>query len=79
MLQTNQDKQLEYAHCRIIQAKKSINKQIKKEILWDKFTKKIIRKINKHFKIKIMKKLLLLINETESEKTHLTMWTISKK
>src|SRR5947207_14441194 len=59
MLQTNQEKQLEYVHCQIIQIKKSLNKQIKKKISQDKFTKKIIRKIKKHSEMKIIKKLLL--------------------
>ena len=36
-----------------------MNEQIKKKILQDRFTKKIIKKINKHSEIKVMKKLLL--------------------
>ena len=59
MLQTNEKKQLKYIHCQIIQIKKLLNKQIKKKISWDRFTKKIIKKIKKHFKIKIAEKLLL--------------------
>ena len=39
VLQANQDKQLEYAHCRIIRTKKFLNEQIKKKILQDRFTK----------------------------------------
>ena len=39
--------------------KEFLNKQIKRKILQDRFTKKIINKIEKHFKIKIIKKLLL--------------------
>ena len=39
--------------------KKSINEQIRKKILQDRFIKKIVREINKHFKMKIIKKLLL--------------------
>ena len=36
-----------------------MNKQIKKKISQDRLIKKIIRKIKEHFKIKIVKKLLL--------------------
>ena len=36
-----------------------MNEQIKKKILQDKFTKKIVKKINKYFEMKITKKLLL--------------------
>ena len=39
--------------------KEFLNEQIKKKILWNKFIKKIINKINKHFEMKIVKKLLL--------------------
>src|SRR5438034_10264303 len=59
MLQANQEEQLEYTHCQVIQIKKLLNKQIKKKISQDRFTKKIIRKIKKHLKIKVAKKLLL--------------------
>ena len=59
MLQTNEEEQLKYIHCQITQIEKSLNKQIKKEILQEIFTKKIIREIEKHFKMKVMKKLLL--------------------
>ena len=46
MLQINQNRQLEYTHCRIIKMKELLNEQIKK-------------KINKYSEIKIMKELLL--------------------
>ena len=59
MLQTNQEKQLEYTHCQVTQTEELLNKQIKKEISWDRFTKKIIRKIKKYSEMKIVKKLLL--------------------
>ena len=59
MLQTNQKKQLKYTHYQITQIKKFLNKQIKTEISWDRFTKKIIKKIKKHFKMKVTEKLLL--------------------
>src|SRR5437773_10139378 len=59
MLQTNQEKQLEYAHCQLIQIKKLLNEQIKKKTSQDRFTKKIIKKIKEHFKMKVVKKLLL--------------------
>ena len=59
MLQTNQEKQLEYVHCQIIQIKKFLNKQIKKKISQNRFTWKIIKKIEKHSEMKVMKKLLL--------------------
>src|SRR5436190_22560424 len=59
MLQTNKQEQLKYTHCQIIQIEKFLNKQIKKKISQDKFTKKIIRKIEKHSEMKIVKKLLL--------------------
>ena len=59
MLQANQEKQLEYAHYWLIQIKELLNKQIKKKTSWDKFTKKIIKKIKKHSKMKVIKKLLL--------------------
>ena len=36
-----------------------MNEQIRKKISRNRFTKKIINKINKHFEIKITKKLLL--------------------
>ena len=59
MLQTNQNKQLKYAHCRITQMKELLNEQIKKKILQDRFTKRIINKINEYSKMKVTKKLLL--------------------
>ena len=59
MLQTNKEKQLKYTHCQIIQIKKLLNKQIKKKISQDRFTKKIIKKIKKYSEMKIIKKLLL--------------------
>ena len=59
MLQTNREKQLKYIHYQIIQIEEFLNEQIKKKISQDKFTKKIIRKIEKHLKIRIIKKLLL--------------------
>src|SRR5436190_20263330 len=59
MLQANQEKQLKYIHCQITQIKKFLNKQIKKKISQDRFTKKIIREIEKHLKMKVAKKLLL--------------------
>src|SRR5204863_5459086 len=59
MLQINQKKQLEYIHCQIIQIKKSLNKQIRTEISQDRFTKKIIRKIEEYSEMKVIKKLLL--------------------
>ena len=59
MLQTNQEKQLEYVHCQIIQIEEFLNKQIKKKISQDRFMKKIIKKIKEHSEIKIAKKLLL--------------------
>ena len=59
MLQTNQEEQLEYVHCWIIKIEEFLNKQIKKKISWDRFTKKIIRKIEKYFEMKVTKKLLL--------------------
>ena len=46
-------------YCQITQIKKLLNKQIKKKISQNKFIKKLIKKIEKHFKIKITKKLLL--------------------
>ena len=55
----NKKEQLKYIHCWITQIEKFLNKQIKKETSWDKFMKKIIRKIEEHFKIKITEKLLL--------------------
>jgi len=36
-----------------------LNEQIRKEILQDRFTKKIVNKINEHSEMKIVKKLLL--------------------
>ena len=59
MLRTNQEEQIKYAHCQIIWTEEFLNKQIRKEISQDKFMKKIIRKIEEHFKMKITKKLLL--------------------
>src|SRR6266536_1495121 len=59
MLQTNQEKQLEYIHCQLTQIKEFLNEQIKKKTSQDRFTKKIIKKIKKHLKIKIAEKLLL--------------------
>ena len=59
MLQKNKKKQLEYIHCQIIQIEKFLNEQIKKKISQDRFTKKIIRKIEKYSEMKIVKKLLL--------------------
>ena len=58
-LQINQEEQLEYAHCQLTQIEELLNKQIKKKTSQDRFTKKIIKKIKKHFKIKVVKKLLL--------------------
>ena len=59
MLWANQNEQLEYTHCRIIWTEEFLNEQIRKKISRNKFTKKIINKINKHFEMKITKKLLL--------------------
>ena len=59
MLQTNKKKQLKYAHCQIIQIEELLNKQIKKKISQNKFTKRIIRKIKEHSEMKITEKLLL--------------------
>ena len=59
MLQTNENEQLKYVHCRITQTKEFLNEQIRKKISRNKFTKKIVNEINKHFKMKITKKLLL--------------------
>ena len=59
MLQINQKKQLEYAHYWFIQIEESLNKQIRKKTSWDRFMKKIIRKIEEHSEMKIVKKLLL--------------------
>ena len=59
MLWTNKKKQLEYAHCWIIQIEEFLNKQIKKKISQNKFMKKIIKKIKKLSEMKIVKKLLL--------------------
>ena len=57
--QINEKEQLEYTHCQVTQIKKLLNKQIKKKISQDRLIKKIIRKIKKHLKMKVMKKLLL--------------------
>ena len=54
-----QKKQLKYTHCWVTQIEEFLNKQIKKKILWNKFTKKIIKKIEEYFKMKVIKKLLL--------------------
>ena len=59
MLQANQKKQLEYAHYWVTQIEEFLNKQIRKEISQDKFTKKIIKKIKKHSEMKVAEKLLL--------------------
>ena len=59
MLQANQEEQLEYAHCQLTQIKKSLNEQIKKKTSQDKFMKKIIKKIEEHSEMKVVKKLLL--------------------
>ena len=77
ILQANQNKQLKYAHCRIIQTEKFLNEQIRKEISKNKFTKKIIKKINKYFKMKIMKKLLLfqeLIYVSSATRKEMIQW-----
>ena len=59
ILQINQEEQLEYAHCQITWIEEFLNEQIKKKTSWDRFTKKIIKKIEEHFKMKVAKKLLL--------------------
>ena len=59
MLQINQEKWLEYAHCWLISSEELLNEQIKKKTSWDRFMKKIIEKIEKHSEMKIIKKLLL--------------------
>ena len=59
MLWTNKEKQLKYAHYWIIQTEELLNKQIRKEILWNRFIKKIIRKIEEHLEMKVAEKLLL--------------------
>ena len=73
MLQINKEKQLKYIHYQITQIEESLNKQIKKEISQDRFTQKIIKKIKKHFEIKITKKLLLF------QKLIYVSFTIRKK
>ena len=59
MLWVNQKKQLKYIHCWITQIEEFLNEQIRKKISQDRFTRKIIKKIEKHFEMKVVKKLLL--------------------
>ena len=59
MLQTNKKKQLEYVYYHTTQIEEFLNEQIKKKISQNRFMKKIIRKIEEHFEMKITKKLLL--------------------